>query len=144
MEQDDQQPRGDEEPHGEDVEGAMVPTRILLNMNEVARAAMIAARSISACRTVMGTPFAGTACHQGSAPVSLRKARIHHLCYEYYAKKEAGVDTEKCTVLLTAIDQGSLSGAAEALGYTPSASAGWWPRWRRSWGCPCSSAARAA
>lgn len=89
-------------------------------MNEVARAAMIAARSISACRTVMGTPFAGTACHQGSAPVSLRKARIHHLCYEYYAKKEAGVDTEKCTVLLTAIDQGSLSGAAEALGYTPS------------------------
>jgi len=30
------------------------------------------------------------------------------------------VDTEKCTVLLTAIDQGSLSGAAEVLGYTPS------------------------
>lgn len=30
------------------------------------------------------------------------------------------MDTEKCTVLLTAIDQGSLSGAAEALGYTPS------------------------
>ena len=30
------------------------------------------------------------------------------------------MDTEKCTVLLTAIDQGSLSGAAEVLGYTPS------------------------
>lgn len=30
------------------------------------------------------------------------------------------MDTEKCTVLLTAIDQGSLSAAAETLGYTPS------------------------
>lgn len=30
------------------------------------------------------------------------------------------MDTEKCVVLLTAIDQGSLSAAAETLGYTPS------------------------
>ena len=51
----------------------------------------------------------------------LRKANFIQLFFDVSSKKEGVLmDTEKCRALLCVLETGSLSAAAEQLGYTPS------------------------